>query len=331
MRLLLAALVLAPLAFAQTPTPQTPTPQSPPDRATLQTRRNDKLAQPFLLLHRWHTDLESAKREAAREGKPILVHCTRSFSPCGTSIRCEREVLSAAEFAQVAARAVLYCHVTARLDAGADQFLFDMRGSGWPHHVVLDASGRVLGTHASHLDKSVAELHGLLDRAQAYQQLEAEVAGAIAAQRRRQLEAGLATGALDLETARALLAQSAPLPSADAERLAAAVTDLEVGEVLRRHDRFDATAQIAAGAELFALWRLGKRPAERNASRDFWGGILLHLEHQEQPDLTVYQDGLAQLEQRFGNARGYRAFLDARRKALEELQRKAGKPAQAAH
>jgi hypothetical protein len=329
MRLLLAAVASASLALAQTP-PPAPL-QAPPDRATLQTRLADKLAQPFVLLHAWHTDLESAKRAAAREGKLILAHCTRSFTPCGTSIRCEREVLSAPEFARVAERAVLYCHVTARLDAGADQFLFDTRGSGWPHHVVLDASGRVLGTHESHRDKSAAEFTGMLDRAQAYLRVEAEVAREVAAQRRRQLEAGLAAGALDLATARTLLAQSAPLPRADAERLAAAITDLEVSDVLRRYDRFDDKAQVAAGAELYALWRLGKRPAERNASRDFWGGILLHLEHQEQPDLTLYRDALAELDRRFGDARGYRAFLDVRRKALEELQRKATKPAATAH
>ena len=66
MRLLLAAVASTSLALAQTPPP--PAPPAAPDRATLQTRLMDKLAQPFLLLHAWHTDLESAKRAAAREG-----------------------------------------------------------------------------------------------------------------------------------------------------------------------------------------------------------------------------------------------------------------------
>lgn len=319
MRLALAALVLAPLGVGQSPAPQ-------PDRAILEARFADKLAQPFLLLQPWHRDLEQAKRAAAREGKPILVHCTRSFTPCGTSISCERQVLSDPDFGKVAERAVLYCHVTTHLDKDADQLLYELRGSGWPHHAVLDATGRVLGTHESHRDKSVAELLALLDRAQAYLRLEADVAREVAMQRRRQLDAGLAAGALDLASARALLAQCGALTRSDAERFAGALTDLEVADVLRRHDRFDERAQIAAGGEIHGLWRMGKRPAERNASRDFWGGLLLWLEKQDKPDLTLYREALGELDKRFGDARGYRSFLDARRKALEELQRKAETP-----
>lgn len=297
--------------------------QVPTDRAVLQQRLEDKLAAPFLRCAPWHTDFDSARRAAAREGKLILAHFTRSFVPCGTSIRCEREVLSAPDFAGLAERVVLYCHVTARLEARHDGFLFDTRGSGWPHHVVLDATGRVLGTHESHRPKSVTELSHLVDQAQAYLRIEAETERDLAAACRRRLDAGLAAGALELRDARHLFACSGPMTRADAERLSAMITDLEVADVLRRYDRFDESIHAAAGAEFAAMWRQGKSPSARNAVRDFWGGILIHLEHQEKPDLELYRQGLARLEDLFGDARGYRDFLEQRRKALDALQTKA--------
>lgn len=287
--------------------------------AILQQRLADKRAAPFLRLAPWHLTLPAAQHAAARDGKLILVHCTRSFTPCGTSIRCEREVLAAPEFAALAERVVLYCHITAHLDPAEDRLLAATRGSGWPHHVVMDASGRVLGVHESHQDKSVTALATLVDAATEFLHTEADCARAIAAANRTRLEAGLTAGALDLATARALFAECGTLPPADAERLAAAITDLEVADVLAGADRFDEAARPALGAVFHGMWRVGKRPAGRNAVRDFWGGILLHLETREQPDLDLYRDALARLESAFGEARGYRAFLDARREALARM------------
>jgi len=296
--------------------------QAPIDEATLRQRLADKLASPFLRLAPWHTDFAVAKQAAAREGKLILMHVTRSFVPCGTSIRCEREVLSAPGFSALAERVVLYCHVTAHLDAEQDSVLFTTRGSGWPHHAVLDATGRVLGTHESWREKSVQELAALVDRAQAFSKLEVDTEREIAAANRRLLQAGLEAGALDLAGARRLLASAGVLPRAEAERYAGMATDLEIGEILGRHDRFDEKQQGALGAEFYAMWWMGKRPLGRNAVRDFWGGILLHLEKAEKPDLELYREALGKLEAEFGTARGYRGFLDLRKKALEDLQRK---------
>jgi hypothetical protein len=290
------------------------------DPMVLRQRLEDKLASRFLSGAVWHTDLEEAKRAAARAGKLILAHCTRSFLPCGTSIRCEREVLSSPDFVALAERVVLYCHVTARLDPAHDRFLFDARGSGWPHHAVLDATGRLLGTHESYRDKSVLELGRLVDVAEGYLRMEAETERQLAAARLRLLVAGLEAGALDLREARRLLAGCGPLPAAEADRVHGLVADLEVAEVLRRFDRFDERVHAAAGAELHAMWRAGKRPAARNAVRDFWGGILLHLEREQKPDLALYREGLAALERLLGGSRGYSAFLDDRRKALAALE-----------
>jgi len=300
--------------------PAVHTQATPPE--VLRQRFADKLASPFLRLAAWHTDLRAAEREAARDGKLILVHCTRSFVPCGTSIRCEREVLSAPEFANLAARVVLYSHVTAHLDATHDRFLFEVRGSGWPHHAVLDATGRVLATHESHRDKSVAELTQLVDRARHYLEVEAATEADVAAARRRRLEAGLAAGALDLAEARELFAGAGTMQAADAARLGTLLTDLEVADVLCRYDRFDESVHAAAGAEFAAMWRQGKRPSARNAARDFWGGILRWLEQQERPDLALYREGLDRLEELVGTARGYREFLDQRHRAYATLQEK---------
>lgn len=313
-RSVVVSILLIPMLSAQVPT----------DEATLRARLADKLASPFLQLATWHTDLATAKQAAAREGKLILMHGTRSFVPCGTSIRCEREVLSAPEFAALAERVVLYCHVTAHVDPESDRLLFTTRGSGWPHHAVLDATGRVLGTHESWRDKSVAELAALVDRAQEFLKLEAVTAREIAAAQQRLLRAGLAAGALDLASARRLLAAAGPLPRAEAETVAGQITDLEVGEILARHDRFDEKQQAAIGAEFYGLWWTGKRPLARNALRDFWGGILLYQEKSEKPDLAVCKEALAKLEAELGTARGYRSFLDARKKAMEDLQVKVG-------
>ena len=65
---------------------------------------------------------------------------------------------------------------------------------------------------------------------------------------------------------------------------------------------------------------MGKRPEARNATRDFWGGILVFLETRDAPDLELYGAALGELEVRFGESRGYRRFLDERRARLAELR-----------
>ena len=296
--------------------------QTPTDPTELQQRRADKLAQPFLRLAAWHTDLAEAKRAAAASGRLILVHCTRSFMPCGTSIRCEREVLSTPEFVAFAGEVVPYCHVSAHVDATQDRQLAEWRGSGWPHHAVLDATGRVLGTHESHREKSLAELRELVARARQFLVDEAAAEREIAAVRRRQLVRGLEVGALTLAQARALFAAADVLPAAEAADLATRITDLEIAGVLVCIDRFDAAQQQKAGAEFATMHRQGKRPHGRNAARDFWGGILLHVEASEKPDLDLHREALAAFRQRLGSDRGYRQFIELRRQASRELPRK---------
>lgn len=300
--------------------------QVPTDPAVLQQRLADKLAQPFLRLAAWHTDLAAAKQAAAASGKLLFVHCTRSFSPCGTSIRCEREVLGAPAFAAFAGDVVLYCHVTAHVDPAADRLLAAWRGSGWPHHVVLDATGRVLGTHESHRDKSVEAFRDLVARARQFLADDVADERAIAAIRARQLARGLDVGALTLADARRLFAAAGELPAEQAAQLAAHVTDLEIADVLTRYDRFDPAQQAKAGAEFHVMHRQGKRPHGRNAARDFWGGIVLRVESIDEPDLALHQEALAAFEQRFGSERGYQDFLAKRRQAFVDLQRKAGAP-----
>ena len=294
--------------------------QIPTDPAVLGERRDDKLAAAFLRHADWHTDLASAKRAAARDGKLILAHFTRSFVPCGTSIRCEREVLSDPEFAEFSKRAVLYCHVTAHVDAKDDQFLFACGGSGWPHHAILDATGRVLGRHPSWRKKSVAAFSELLERAQQHLDVERETSQTIAAAHRRRLDSGLAAGALSLAEARDLLAKSGPLPREATESYSRQLTDLEVLDVLTRHDRFDDASHAKVGREFWSMYRMGKRPSERNTTRDFWGGILLYLEGRDRPDVDAYAEGLAALEKTLGGARSYRKFLAERREALAKMR-----------
>lgn len=289
------------------PAASVPTPEQ------LAQRRADKLAQPFLRRADWCTDLAAAQERAAATGTLILVHCTRSFVPCGTSIRCEREVLDTPEFAGFAVEVVPYCHVSAHVDATEDRQLARWRGSGWPHHVVLDATGRVLGTHASHRDKSVAELRTLVARARAFLAEEAAIAAQRQALDRRLLTVGLDTGALSLAEARTLFARSGVWGGDEAVLRAAQITDLEIADVLARVDRFDAAVHAQVGAEFVAMHRQGKRPHERNATRDFWGGILLHVEASAKPNLELHREALAAFKAALGGERGYQEFLGKRR------------------
>lgn len=325
--MLLAPLVLFVLAgcgtLPQEPARATRPPASAaPTPEQLAVRLADKHAQPFLRRGDWCTDLATAQQRAAATGKLILVHCTRSFAPCGTSIRCEREVLDTPEFEALAGEVVPLCHVTTHLDAAADRLLAEWRGSGWPHHVVLDATGRVLGTHASHREKSVAELRDLVGRARTFLAEEAAIAAERQALDRRHLAAGLDTGALSLAEARALFARSGAWPGTEAATRAAQITDLEIADVLARFDRFDATAPAVVGGEFVVMYRHGKRPHERNATRDFWGGILLHVEASPKPNLELHREALAAFTAAFGAERGYQDFLAERRQAGESLGRK---------
>lgn len=240
------------------------------------------------------------------------------------SIRCEREVLSSPAFVAFAGEVELYCHATSHVDAASDRMLAEWRGSGWPHHVVLDATGRVLGTHESHRDKSVEEFRGMVARARQFLADEAADERAIAAIRARHLARGLEVGALTLAEARRLFAAAGEMPAEQAAQIVAQLTDLEIAETLTRHERFDPAQQLKAGTEFYVMYRQGKRPHGRNAVRDFWGGIVLHVEASEKPDLALLEEALAAFEKRFAGDRGYQEFVDTHRQALVELQRKAG-------
>lgn len=339
MRLALAAAFLATSSLAQSappspqPTPRpgqpvatpTPTPAAPsPDE--LEARRLDKLAQPFLRLCAWHTDLESAKRAAARDGKLVLVHCTRTFQPCGTSIRCERGVLSSPEFAAFAERVVLFVHTSARLDAAEDRLLSEWRGSGWPHHVLLDATGRVLGTHESWREKTVAEFAELVDAAERFLEVERRTESATADACWMRLQQGLAAGALSLAEARLLFSRSGVRTAAEAADAGARITDLEVAAVLAGLDRSDEASRDRAGRAFASMYRAGKRPHARNAARDFWGGLALQCEAQPTADEAVWQEAVQELEARFADEPGYRSFLDERRANFATRSTRAGMP-----
>lgn len=324
----LPSLLASLLAQSAPPVPQNappvPAPSAPaavaaptpsPSHRELEARRLDKLAQPFLRLAPWHTNLESARRVAAREGKLVLVHCTRTFTPCGTSIRCERGVLSSPEFVAFAQRVVLCVHTSAQVDAAEDQHLSEWRGSGWPHHVLLDATGRVLAMHESFRDKTVAEFAAMLDGAERFLEVERTAAAATKEQNWTCLVHGLASGALSLAEAQTLFAASGVRSHEEARDAAARITDLEVAVVLTGLDRQDASARERAGKAFAAMHRAGKRPHARNAARDFWGGLALYCETQPEPDEAMWAEAIAELEARFATERGYQRFLDERRAA----------------
>lgn len=306
----------APVTNPATTAPAPAVAAAEPTLDELEARRRDKLAQPFLRLAPWHTDLDAALRAAARDGKLVLVHCTRTFVPCGTSIRCERGVLSSPEFVAFAEQVVLYVHTSAKLDPADDRRLSAWRGSGWPHHVLLDATGRVLGTHESWRDKTVAEFTAMLAAATQFLAVEQATTTATAAQDWQRLQAGLAAGALTLAEAQALFARSGVRSAAEATDAAARIADLEVAAVLAGLDRQDAVAKERAGRAFVAMHRAGKRPQARNAARDFWGGLALYCETQEKPDEAMWAEAMTELESRFANERGYRGFLDERRAKL---------------
>lgn len=52
-----------------------------PDQAELASRRDAKLAEPWLKQAPWVTDLDEAKALSAKTGKPIFTYFSRSYSP----------------------------------------------------------------------------------------------------------------------------------------------------------------------------------------------------------------------------------------------------------
>lgn len=47
----------------------------------LKAKLEKKLESPFLKKAAWHTEIEKAKAEAAKTGKPIFAYFTRSYAP----------------------------------------------------------------------------------------------------------------------------------------------------------------------------------------------------------------------------------------------------------
>ena len=250
------------------PAPQQPTPA--PTQDQLKAWRVEKLEKPVWKLAPWLVDLDAARAEASKTGKPIFACFTRSYLPCAPCEALESSVLADARFAEFASSVVLFLHVTSHVEGEPYPTLLTDKGfTGFPSLCFLDQDGNVV---VKQVERSVAGFEATAARIATLRGLEAQLkkGGGIAAERRVFL-AQLELQMLRADEIRARM-QKLELGEADRARADQFLVDAEVRD-LRTRSRELGPEQVSDAVA--AMARAGRRPSPSpETANPFWELVL---------------------------------------------------------
>ena len=189
----------------------------------------------------------------------------------------ERGPLSEASFAEFGERAVLFCHVTSRVDDDPYQDLLSEKGGpGFPYLVMMDEQGDLLAKHSLMEMPSLDTIGAMIDKSVDFMALKAK---ADAGDKTAKIEVQLASieMATSYENGKKAFEAAQKLEGFDAvskDRL-----DLEFNSVLEALPRTDNQEELirTAGKQLVAMREAGKIP-EGPMSLSFWGILMSYAE-----------------------------------------------------
>jgi hypothetical protein len=282
---------------------------------SLEEKRAQKLASAFLKKAPWVTDYEAAMAAAKEKSKPILGYFTRSYAACPPCLQLEGGALLTDEFAKLAEKYVLFCHITTQIPGEKHGDLLSQKGGeGFPHVVFMDAEGKVLAEHEG--PRSAEGFDATGAKASAFIALRDQ-----AAKGDKKAEADLLVKQLELghlEAAEAAKkADGMNLSKEQKAAFEAALAEREILGVLQGI-RDDEGAN-AAGKSFFDRYQAGKpAPVGDQAVQGYW--ILLMGHAEDAKDVSAFEAGLKALKAKFGNVPQAQAFFKKQEATLEKLK-----------
>jgi hypothetical protein len=265
-------------------------------QATTEDLLREKLKSPFLSKAPWATDYDKAREASASSGKPILAYFTRSFAPCVPCSQLEGTVLLTGEFAKLADRYVLFCHITSQAQGEKYQdLLAEKGGQGWPSVFFLDSGGNVLARHAGPLTVEGIDAAGEKPRAFLDLKRRSEKGGP--PEKIEFILARLETGQLKPGEAEDGIRGTGGTPSAEQRRrLDELVANVEVEAILRPVKSEE--TKNAAAKTCYERRKSGKAAPTVEPWRGAYWNLVLERA-QSVKDVEVFEEALQVLKEKY--------------------------------
>ena len=275
----------------------------------------------------WTDDFEAAKEQAAASKRFILADFTGS-DWCAWCIKLKAEVFETPEFKAWSDENVVLLELDfprakqlpARVKAQNEELRDKFAVQGYPTIVFMDAEGNEVGRtgyKAGGPAVWIAAADEFLGRARTYRDLSAK-AERTPAEEAELLSIEIAMGKLDLAAAKDRLAGLKGLSAEQVRRVEAALTDLEVTELVKKNPPRGPADMAALGAKFAALFAAGRVPTSQEAAGPFFVGLAEHAYAQK--DARLLEAAIEGVKERFGTGRDVMRFVDAQTKRLEELR-----------
>ncbi len=290
-----------------------------PDQRTLNNRLQQKLRSEFLAKTPWLTDFEKARTESASSGRPILAYFTRSDAEAPACDKLERGLFLGDEFAALAKGAVLFCHVSSRVDGEPLADLLSQKGGqGFPFIAFLDPAGGVLVRCPSARDPEAlgAALKTAAARLDLKKKADGGDMGARADYTIAMVEVDEATVTLD--DAKKRIAGLGELTKEQRAKADAVLADIELFAIAKTVTRAP-QSRLDAGRKCLDMKRGGRIPQESDASQRFWIYLIEFAE--DQRDVALCEEALAALRERFGSNAAAATLIDEHAKKVAELKK----------
>jgi hypothetical protein len=266
----------------------------------------EKLRSPFLSKARWTTDYDKAKASSAASGNPILAYFTRSYSACLPCSQLEGTVLLTDEFAKLADRYVLLCHITSLAQGEKYQdLLAEKGGQGWPSVIFLDSDGNVLARHAGPLTVEGFDASGA--RPRAFLELRAKAEKGGVPSKIDFILARLELGHLKPGEAENRIRETGGTPSPEQKkRLDELVANVEVEAILRPVKSEE--TKNAASKRCYERRKSGKAPPTAEPWRGAYWNLILERS-QSVGDVEVFEEALQILKEKYSTLPDAQKYL----------------------
>lgn len=219
-------------------------------------------------------------------------------------------------------------HVTTHVDGDKDpDLLSEKGGSGFPYLVVLDAEGRIAAQHRG--QRTAAGILETLGTAKAFGELRAKGDGGDAAALVEVFDKDLEYGNVKCKDARATVEKMKDLSDEKKADYETKLVGLEVRETLGEFSRKakdlapdDKVAgkklQAEYGRRFLEMKKADHIPTGDKEMQPFW--IFIMEAAEEAKDAALYEEALAPLKEKFGNAPQAKKFFEERDATLEKLK-----------
>ena len=264
----------------------------------------------------WVDDLDKAKAEAKKSGRPIFVYYTTVAQESPFCRNIEKDVFATDKFLDFTKKFVCYAQVHSKQNPSVEE-LKKARGKAWPWFAFVDASAKLLLPLAP--DVSLEMFVEAGDRVLRYVEVAKRSVKGDQFEKRDLVIEAVDLGRIGVEDAHRRLVGLGDLTAEQKKHLAQAEANNFVGELALTTDPSNSEAHLATGRKFVEHKKQGKPlPTYRNDIQGFW--LAVQKVATTDKDAELYEEALKALKDRYGSEASAKAFFESCDKTLEEMK-----------